>query len=89
MASNRKAITVLQEPFQVDPAYEFVKELGAGAYGWVQLLQLAIWYIPEYIHLYIDYCLLWFDSLVCAARNNQTGDSVAIKKVGGGMNTDI
>ncbi|CAD6568431.1 MAG: Mitogen-activated protein kinase [Cyphobasidiales sp. Tagirdzhanova-0007] len=48
----RKAITVLAESFHVDPAYDFVKELGQGAYG-----------------------------LVCAARNAQTGDSVAIKKV--------
>lgn len=32
----RKALTVLAEPFYVDPAYEFVKELGQGAYGCVQ-----------------------------------------------------
>ena len=29
----RKAFTVLAEPFYVDPAYDFVKELGQGAYG--------------------------------------------------------
>jgi hypothetical protein len=29
----RRAFNALSEPFLVDPSYEFVKELGQGAYG--------------------------------------------------------
>lgn len=29
----RRAFNVLAEPFYVDQSYEFVKELGQGAYG--------------------------------------------------------
>ncbi|KAI5478903.1 hypothetical protein MNV49_004537 [Pseudohyphozyma bogoriensis] len=48
----RHAFPVLTEQFLVDSAYDYVKELGQGAYG-----------------------------VVCSARNRETGDSVAIKKV--------
>lgn len=34
-STHRKSFNVLSEPFFVDPAYDFVKELGQGAYGWV------------------------------------------------------
>lgn len=67
----RRSFNVLAEPFYVDPSYEFVKELGQGAYGWVWIalgIRVRVTQVP---------CI----SLVCAAKNAQTGDSVAIKKV--------
>ena len=39
---NRRSFNVLAEAFQVDPAYEYVKELGQGAYGYVRRLHHAV-----------------------------------------------
>ncbi|KAH9815592.1 kinase-like domain-containing protein [Melampsora americana] len=51
-APRRHAFPVLNDQFLVDEDYEFIKELGQGAYG-----------------------------VVCAAKSQRTGESVAIKKV--------
>ncbi|CAG8553267.1 8644_t:CDS:10 [Ambispora gerdemannii] len=50
----------LKQPFLVDDKYQFIRELGQGAYGFV-----------------------------CAARNTQTGEGVAIKKVTNVFNKTI
>ncbi|CAG8534319.1 2894_t:CDS:10 [Acaulospora morrowiae] len=56
----RHSFPVLNQQFLVDEKYQFIRELGQGAYG-----------------------------VVCAARNTQTGEGVAIKKVTNVFNKTI
>lgn len=73
---NRHKFPVLQEEFLVDSNYSFVKELGQGSLvvvcmHWPRSQKLTL-FVRERTGAY---------GVVCAAKSQTTGDSIAIKKV--------